>query len=102
MPDHEDIFLEAESGRQRLNFEATIEETDEEMEKLEEFNEFLDTSNYVVRKQYSFREKYRYLQGCAFDHQKAYDSINNHSKFVAEYLPASLVGVIDLLNSGAF
>jgi hypothetical protein len=102
VPIKEDIFLSAGSGTQRLIFGAPIEFLDSEMDQIEEFNEFVDKNSYVVPKQYDFRERYRYLQGCGYDHQKTYDSIVAHSKFVAEHLPASPEGVEDLLNSGAF
>ena len=62
-PGKEDVALEAGSGRQRLIFGAPIEFDDEEMEKIETFNEFLDKNGLEVPKEYDFREKFRYLQG---------------------------------------
>lgn len=103
IPCDEDIFLESGSSKQRLIFGPPLMFSDEEMDKIEEFNEFLDNNDLQIPKQYDFREKYRYLQGCGFDHQKTYDSIMSHKNFMIENLPVDMSGGIeDLLNTGVF
>ena len=102
VPTDDDIYIEAGSGKQRIMFGAPLEYSEEEMEKVEEFNEFMEKNALTVPKQYNFREKFRFLQGAGFDNKKAYDGITAHCEFTEKYFPASPEGLEDLLNSGAF
>ena len=62
-PTDDDIFVYAGDDRQRLIFGEPLEFTEEEKEKVAEFEQYISENQLELPQGYDFRECYRYYQG---------------------------------------
>jgi hypothetical protein len=100
VPTNEDIFIYSGKDRQRLIFGAPLEFTEDEMQRVETFNQYLNDRDLTIPEEYDFREIYRHYQGCGFNEKEAYESIIQHHDFIKETIPVSLDGLDEYLQSG--
>lgn len=99
-PADDDIFVYAGDDRQRLIFGEPLEFTEEEKEKIAEFEQYISENQLELPQGYDFRECYRYYQGWGFDAKAAYDGILDNHKFIQDNIPVNMEGLDEYLQKG--
>ena len=100
IPTDEDIFIQAGDDRQRLIFGEPLEFTDEEKEKIKEFEQYIADNQLELPAGYDFREWYRYYQGWGFNAKNAYEGILENHQFIQDNIPVNMDGLDEYLQNG--
>ena len=98
IPTDEDIFIQAGDDRQRLIFGEPLEFTDEEKEKIKEFEQYIADNQLELPAGYDFREWYRYYQGWGFNAKNAYEGILENHQFIQDNIPVNMDGLDEYLQ----
>ena len=100
VPDDNDIFIQVDENYERMIFGLPQEFKERELERIEEFDDYLMENKLRWPQGFDFREKYRFLMTSDYNKKVAYEAIMEYHNFVKENTPINMEGLDEYLQSG--
>ena len=99
-PTEEDSHLVFDVHEQRLLFREPQQFRQDEMNKILDFQNWLNDNQLDIPEQYDYREMFRWLQSMKFDYRTTYNAIYANFEFFNKILPINIDNFQKYFNSG--
>ena len=99
VPTDGDIFINIGDDYERMIYGHPLMFREKEMDRIEEFNDYLIENKLRLPHGFDFREKYRFLISSE-NNKAAYDNIMAYHNFVMKNIPICMKGLSEHLQSG--
>lgn len=101
-PPENEIIVENKNHKQRIIFHNIAGLLETELEKIENFKDYLNKNSLILKASYSDPEILRFLQVSKFDNKETYKYMNKYVEWKNEHIPPVLNDLCESLMKSGF